>query len=250
VYDEHGALVSGPVVVKLDGGPGRLGKTSHAARARHAARGLIFFPGLQNATSANQEMDGLFGPFKIACSQNAEDIVSERISALGSAVVVGGDGDDGDDGGGEGDDDDDDDLDTGQARGAPVTAAATPQCVRLTNCDLGRIVNGRPTDPVEKRPFELAFTKAKILAAWAKVGAVPLTRAGLLHPKVRSEANGSDPKAKQIRNLAVRHAKAASDLEGVGVKAGPFHVLTVYETTCNLKTWGNEDSGRNALKHD
>ena len=79
-YDEEGNVVAGPVVLKIDGGPGRLGPASHGWRTRAAARGLYTFPGLQNATSVNQEMDDLYGCFQQTCTDVTGTIVAERIA--------------------------------------------------------------------------------------------------------------------------------------------------------------------------
>ena len=80
----------------------------------------------------------------------------------------------------------------------------------LTKADLGRIVNGKEGDPLDKRPFEYAFSKSKVLGAWEKVGAVPLTRQGLKHPKVRHEAVEGDLGASEIQELEKRHRTGAA----------------------------------------
>ena len=60
VHDADGKVLKGPVILKIDGGPGRLGPASREWRNRAAHRGLFIFPGLQNATSENQECDDLY----------------------------------------------------------------------------------------------------------------------------------------------------------------------------------------------
>jgi hypothetical protein len=55
----------------------------------------------------------------------------------------------------------------------PLTA------VTLGASYLGRIVNAREGDPDEKRPFLFSFSKPRIVVAWQKIGAMPLTRACL-----------------------------------------------------------------------
>ena len=74
-----------------------------------------------------------------------------------------------------------------RGEGPPNFKAADLPKIELTNADLPRIVNGRPGDPIELRPFSYAFSRKKVHGANAKVGAVPLTRAALLNPKVRKE---------------------------------------------------------------
>ena len=67
-------------MLKIDGGPRRLSPASHGWRTRAAARGLCTFPGLQNATSVNQEMDDLYGCFQQTCTEVTDTIVAERIA--------------------------------------------------------------------------------------------------------------------------------------------------------------------------
>eukprot|EP00966_Prymnesium_polylepis_P092617 2144161-Prymnesium_polylepis.1 len=71
-------VIKGPVFHQLDGGPDRLGSASLTFRIAARAKGLILFPGLPNGTAANQVMDDLFGPFKVACYLVMDDIVTER----------------------------------------------------------------------------------------------------------------------------------------------------------------------------
>ena len=187
VYDSEGELVGGPVVLKIDGGPGRLGPASHVWRKRAAARGLFTFPGLQNATSVNQEMDDLYGTFQQTCDDVNNDIVAERVAKRAHEDEEG------------------------------TLPHNKRTKVQLTNCDLGRIVCGRAEDPIEARAFERAFTPEKVLSAFAKVGAVPLTRAGLDQKKVRHEDTEGDPGADVLRELAAQHAanKAAVAVHGM-----------------------------------
>jgi len=63
-----GKLNHGPVILKLDAGPGRIVSSEQILAQREALfeRGLIIIMGLPNATSVQQEMDALYGPFKLA----------------------------------------------------------------------------------------------------------------------------------------------------------------------------------------
>ena len=62
VFDANtGKLNQGPVILKLDAGPGRI-VSSEAVLAKREAlfeRGLIIIMGLPDATSVQQEMDAL-----------------------------------------------------------------------------------------------------------------------------------------------------------------------------------------------
>jgi hypothetical protein len=222
VFNDQGDIVEGPVCIKLDGGPGRLGKSTREARLHYVEIGVDQFPGLQNTTASSQEQDGLYGPFQSACSEVSDDIVSERIAAFGAPRAMGLD----DEPRGA-DEEDDADAEGGEGGLAVLatTAGEKLQRVQLTNSDLGRIVNGRPSDPLEKRPFERSFTPEKVLAAWAKCGSVPMTRAALEHPKVRHEAScARDPLATTIQALVARHKASLAEIESTG---GNAHVLNV-----------------------
>jgi hypothetical protein len=227
-YGPNGEVIKGPVCCKLDGGPGRLGKATHAARVKHASRGLFLFPGLQNATSANQECDQIFGPFQSACDAVADDLVSERLAALagtsrpalaGTSRSTAAAEDE------EGESDGEDGDEPASRLDALAAEATKLSLIKLDNSDLGRIVNGRPEDPIESRPFERCFTKEKIIGAWDKVGAVPLTRKGLCHPKVRRNQFTGDPIGARINALDVAHKAALLDLTNKGANSAVFAVV-------------------------
>jgi hypothetical protein len=63
-----GKRLTGPVVLKLDSGPGRI-VASHESILESKAyydRGLVMLAGLPNATSVQQDMEALYRPFKSA----------------------------------------------------------------------------------------------------------------------------------------------------------------------------------------
>ena len=67
-----------------------------------------------------------------------------------------------------------------------------------SNLDLGRIVSGRASDPIDKRAFECAFAPRCIEAVFQKIGAVPLMGERLKHRKVRHEPFEGDPGADDL----------------------------------------------------
>ena len=71
--------------------------------------------------------------------------------------------------------------------------------------DLPIIVNGTATDAVaDNKPFDLHFTKDKILWSWAKVGFVPFTRSCLENRRVRKEL-GQHNKDSALEDLRYRY---------------------------------------------
>ena len=150
-FDSEGDVLTGPFFLQLDAGPDRLTDCSLAFRTEMWELGLILFPGLPNGTAGNQVCDDLFGPYKCACTMLAEDIVGERLTA---------------------------------------NAIDSDVSVKLDFCDLGRIINGRVDDPIEKRAFLTAFTPEKIISSVQKLGLNPIDlKVALAHPKVRDDSN-------------------------------------------------------------
>jgi hypothetical protein len=86
VFDERtGKLNQGPVTLKLDAGPGRivLSELILAQKAALFERGLIILMGLvPNATSVQQEMDAVYGPFKLATYAHGEKVVQEKLRGV------------------------------------------------------------------------------------------------------------------------------------------------------------------------
>ncbi len=68
IYDHaiHWELNEGPMMLKLDTGPGRIVSNYAILKKREDLfeRGLIILMGLPSAKSVHQEMDMLYGPFK------------------------------------------------------------------------------------------------------------------------------------------------------------------------------------------
>jgi hypothetical protein len=86
-FDENGKLLSGPVIFKVDAGQGRIvsDKESIQKREEFKERGFIILMGLPNATSVQQEMDALYGPFKSATYARGEIVAMEKLKARGLA---------------------------------------------------------------------------------------------------------------------------------------------------------------------
>jgi hypothetical protein len=64
-YDADGQVTKGPIVIGIDGVPGRLSPESDAWRYKAVHLDLSIFPGLPNSTSVIQECDSSYGIFQI-----------------------------------------------------------------------------------------------------------------------------------------------------------------------------------------
>jgi hypothetical protein len=187
-----GKLNQGPVILKLDAGPGRIVSSEAILMKREEffERGLIILMGLPNATSVQQEMDALYGPFKSATYARGEKVVQEKLRKRGLA----------------------------RRNGEQLQGATT---LNLDFSDLAMIVNGKPDDRLCDRPFECHFTKEKILWSWAKVGFVPFSRSCLKNVKVRKEL-GQHTKDEGLENLQLRYDVLVDVVETGGFNPGIF----------------------------
>jgi hypothetical protein len=81
LYSDTSLQVSGPVIFKTDGGPGRLSRESISIEFRHemAALGFHIMLLLPNGMACTAEMDQLFEKFKPACSKNALHIAAKKM---------------------------------------------------------------------------------------------------------------------------------------------------------------------------
>jgi hypothetical protein len=194
VFDANtGKLNQGPVILKLDAGPGRI-VSSEAVLAKREAlfeRGLIIIMGLPNATSVQQEMDALYSPFKSATYARGEKVVQRKLKERGLA----------------------------RRNGQQLKAAAA--VLNLDFKDLPIVVNGNDTDDIKDKPFDLHFTKEKILWSWAKVGFVPFTRSCMKNRRVRKEL-GQVNKDAVLEDIQMRYDVLVHDIEGKGFNPGIY----------------------------
>jgi hypothetical protein len=177
-----GKLNQGPVILKLDAGPGRIVSSSVilAKREELFERGLIILMGLPNATSVQQEMDALYGAFKSATYARGEKIVQHKLKSRGRAM----------------------------RNGEKLKAAV----LSLDFSDLATVVNGVDGDVITDRPFDCNFSRAKILGSWAKIGFVPFTRNCLNNIKVRKEL-GQNVRDLELEGLQLRYDVAVDVVE-------------------------------------
>jgi len=209
-FDPTGKLLCGPVILKVDSGPGRMiaNLESISKRAKFFEQGLLILMGLPNATSVNQEMDALYGAFKSSTYARGEVILTERLRLKGqrnSAPRT----DDGDDEEGE------------QEVAARGGNHRSPVAVTMGFEDLATVVNGKQDDEIGMKPFAKNFTKDKILASWSKVGFVPFTRNCIKSKKVRHEL-GQRQKDDSLEELKTSYKDLVNSAKVHGLNAGIF----------------------------
>jgi hypothetical protein len=189
-FDANGKFLRGPVILKVDAGPGRIvaSKASITRRAEFSDLGLEILMGLPNATSVQQEMDALYGPFMSATYARGERLVAQKLKVRGAA----------------------------RRNGEATTATLT-----LGFDDLATIVNGEPIDEIGMRPFDNVFTKEKIMGSWAKIGFIPFTRKCLSNEKVRHEL-GQHVANVDLENLQEKYDGLVGKAEAQGFNAGVF----------------------------
>ena len=195
VFDpDTGHLIQGPVILKVDAGPGRIVSSAAtlAKREEFFERGLIIMMGLPNATSVQQEMDALYGAFKAATYARGEKVVQKKLRARGLARR------------------------NGEEQGPRASTV-----LNLDFSDLAMIVNGMPDDDLRDRPFDSNFSKEKILSAWNKVGFVPFNRNCLKNKKVRKEL-GQNVRDEEIEDLQVYYNMMSDRMETQLFNVGIF----------------------------
>ncbi len=109
------------VILKLDAGPGHFANMDSILRHEELFNlGLIILMGLPNATSVQQVMDALYGPFKSATYAHGEDLATEKLKVRGLVMRA----------------------------GEAVTVTLT-----LDFNDVATIVNGTADNPVKMKPL-------------------------------------------------------------------------------------------------
>ena len=75
-------IISGPIVCKTDGGPGRLSKEAESIdfREEMAAMGVHILLSLPNGTAATAEMDQLYSKFKPRCKDSTIRVTGAKMA--------------------------------------------------------------------------------------------------------------------------------------------------------------------------
>ena len=167
------------VVIKCDGGPGRLNEELLAYLRFH---GYLLYPGVPNTTAVTQETDQSYGPFQSKLRTNLEALIDERLHAEKATTLA------------------------PWIVGLVVFGGEDPE----TGCVVGSA-------------FQEGFNIPQNLNAWAKVGAVPLTRACLQNPKVRrSIGDGTDEQQAMALLIQEHNAMACAALSLAGYNGDIF----------------------------
>ena len=95
----------------------------------------------------------------------------------------------------------------------------------LTNGDLPIIINRKPGQPVEKRPFDYCFTEERIFGAFLAIGFIPFTRQALKHKKVchmLGMGGASKEMTKKLETTNKRYALLKAQVSEEGLNAFVF----------------------------
>jgi hypothetical protein len=156
------------VLYKIDGGPGRL---DEGALADSRSRGIYLFPGVQNTTQVTQETDQSYGQFKSDVISNIAALTTDLVREYSRHLT--------------------------HHQADPINCRAPSKMPQLGREHYGLILSGRNANQAKglsslHPAFHNAFCQTKNLAAWAKVGAAPMTRHAMRHASVRSEVMRED----------------------------------------------------------
>ena len=88
--------------------------------------------------------------------------------------------------------------------------------VGLTNYDLSVMINGKPSDPIDKNSFEKCFIKSRIQDAFYKVGFIPFTRKCLSNPLVHHELDENLTESDSLRKLQDDYITTTIEAEKLG----------------------------------
>ena len=192
-------LIEGPILVKSDRGIGRNCKSVAAIKFRRLMhlKGVYQLPGLPNSTSCSQEMDALFGVFKASTDDKAEEIFERK--TFERAKVL---------------------------KERTTTPDIEVPVAHLTNNNIPEIINGKPSDPLEKRPFNLQFSPENLVRSWLAIGFTPFTREALNHKKVRhtlGDGGASDEMKEKLEAVQQDYGELREKVKGKGLNDFVFN---------------------------
>ena len=170
VYHENGDIISGPVLIKTDAGPGRLcaNFANIEFRQKLERMGCHIILSLPNATSVSAEMDDLYREYKGCCRQKTQIVFQKKV--FDRMMMI---------------------RDNSNIEDPTKKHVIKP--VTLNPSDLSMMINGEEVDDVKDRPFLKTFNLERIKKSWENIGFVPFTRKCLDNKKVRHEIDESVP---------------------------------------------------------
>ena len=192
-------LVEGPLLIKGDSGAGRNAKSVESIEFRRKMhlKGVYLMPGLPNATGVSQEMDNLYSIFKGDTDAKAEQIFERKTFERAKIVS--------------------------QLKDTPEIEIPV---AHLTNDNIPEIINGKPGDAIEDRPFDNSFTPKKLWGSWVAIGFTPFTRKALLHKKVRrtlGEGGASKEMKEVLESVSAKYADLKEKVKGKGLNEFVFN---------------------------
>ncbi len=211
-------LVSGPVIIKTDGGPGRLAKEAGSAefRVETFELGMYIMLSLPNATLCTAEMDQMYEKFKPSCKDTAKRIIAikmkQQLDVRRDATKNKSTDDDEDNSSGnmaveEAKDNSDAKEKTREMVEEVYKTKGCSVCnVSFSNLDIGHIMNGWLGDPVKLCLFDFNFTVEKIIKSWLAVEFLPMTGSAAFHSKVRHELGEGGAPEEATKHLQFLYA--------------------------------------------
>ena len=201
-------IVKGPIAIKSDSGPGRQCKSQRSIKFRRDMHleGVHIFPGLPNTTSCTQEMDDIFQQFKGDCDTQAQEVFARKTYEKAAAIEYKAK-----------------EKELARERGeaiAPEVEGIRVSVAHLTNDDLPEILNGKPGEPIDKRPFDKNFTPGKIFRCWMNIGWTPFTRNALKHKKVRhmlGDGGANSEMKETLESVTEQYAKLKGEIKECGI---------------------------------
>ena len=193
-------LISGPIVCKTDGGPGRLSKEAESIdfREEMAAMGVHILLSLPNGTAATAEMDQLYSKFKPRCKDSTIRVAGVKMAIRLAARKK--HAEEKKKQAGERVDSMEESSESDSETPRKKKGRRSACNVSIGNRDLANIVNGFPGDELVNKPFDYTFTRQNIINSWIAVGFLPMTANAVNDPKVRFElGEGGAPEAEQKR---------------------------------------------------
>jgi len=234
IRDPVTKLLSGPLIVKMDAGPGRLSKQAISIDfcEKMAQLGVHILLLLPNRTSCTAEMVQLFEKFKPACSKRALRVASKKMQKrmlVRKKSTSKGNSDESD---GENELVEEEEevvvVEAEEEVEVKVEKKRQSICnVSFSNFDLGNLVNGWPEDPVELRPFDFHFTKERIIKTWKAFGFLPMMGNATKDPKVRyemGEGGSPDDATNCLDHLNADYRKSVEALTEMGFNGVIFDI--------------------------